>query len=365
MKILITGGLGFMGYHLAKHFCKQHQVTILDNFSKKSAYLTVEELRKEGVSIRRKGDVRHMEDLYWLQMKPDIILHLAAQVSVVPGISHPKVDFDNNIIGTFNVLEFALKCQSKVIFWSSNKVYPGPEINAIPRKELDLRYVWDKDAVDVNTKEGQKYHHLMTYGIPECFSLNGGSRSTYGVSKACADLLCQEWVTTFGVPVIINRFSCVTGTHQYGQEEQGWLSWFVAANLLGLPVKLIGWKGKQVRDVLDVEDVCLLIEKQIGKIDDLSGQVFNIGGGIQNTVSLLEALEKIKAMTAKDFKGVKQIDEARPGDQCIYISDIRKVQKLLAWKPKKELMVTIKDIVKWTEQNIDTLKPIYHSQPST
>jgi len=357
MDMLITGGCGFMGYHLAKFFAqKGHSVTCLDNFSKRSAELVSKELVGHAVNVVE-GDVANLNDYSYLET-PDVILHLAAQTSAVPGIQRPNLDFRSNLKGTFNVLEFARQRKSKVIFWSSNKVYPASQLTSIPRKETHLRYIWDASSVDVNTEVGKQAWNIAHSGVPESLSLNGGSRSIYGLTKACADLMCQEWAATYKIPTIVNRFSCVAGTDQYGQEEQGWLSWFCAANLLDLPVNLVGWKGKQVRDVLNVKDVCILIEKEIERIDSLSGEVFNIGGGIGNTLSLLEALSVIERLTGRKFN-TKTIPEPRIGDQCIYISDIRKARRFLHWAPTVSVRETIEEIVDWTSRNLKNLRAIY------
>lgn len=341
MKILITGGMGFVGSNLAIHLSKQgHKVTVMDNLVRRGSELNINKFKDYVIEFIH-GDIRNTEDFNHLPGKYDIILETAAQPAACTGYDNPVFDITNNYIGLLNVLEYARKTKSKLIFWSTNKVYSGEEINKISRIEKPTRYEWN------------------TYkGVNETFSIDGGDRSIYGVSKACADLTCQEWAKAFDMPIIINRFSCLAGPGQFGRSEQGWIAFFVMAALFDLPVTLYGFKGKQVRDVLFVPDICDLIDIQIKNINKYRGEVFNIGGGNKVNTSLLECIELIERITGNKIKWTYNKTQ-RKSDQCVYISDIRKAKRMLKWEPTVGMQEGIVEIVNWANKNEGELRCLY------
>lgn len=342
MKMLVIGGAGFAGSNVAFHLLnKGHDVIVFDNLVRRGGEMNLDPFRKAGIEFVH-GDIRNPEDLAQLKGKCDIIFLTAAQPSVWFGYENPVFDITNNYTGMLNVLEFARKKKSAMIFWSTNKVYTATKINAIETEETKTRYSF-------------KY---VTLGIAEDFPIDGDDHGIYGLSKVCADLTCQEWSNAFDLPVVVNRFSCLAGPGQFGKTEQGWCAWFVIAAMLELPVTIFGFKGKQVRDILFVPDMLTLIDKQIEQINHLHGEVFNIGGGQGCNASLLEFITKVEYLTGKRIEYVYDPVEHK-ADHRVYISDTRKAKQLLGWEPKIGLQAGIADLVDWVQKNRVFLESLY------
>lgn len=338
MRILITGGAGFVGANLAKHLkSKGNDVVVMDNLVRRGSELNLPAFKELGIRFIH-GDVRNKEDFLHFNGIYDFIMETSAQPSACTGYNNPTFDITNNFNGLLNVLEFARLDNSKVIFWSTNKVYCGDKINAL------------------GAREGKTRFHSKNR-IAEDFPIDGGDHSIYGLSKVCADLTCQEWAKAFGLKVVINRFSCLAGTGQFGRSEQGWISWFIVAHMLKLPITLYGFKGKQVRDVLFMPDILKLIDIQIEKIDEISGEVFNIGGGDINT-SLLECIDLIRGLTGWKTKVVYE-PKRRKSDQCVYITDISKAKKILNWKPEISMNEGLHQIIFWARSKYSELGDLY------
>lgn len=321
MKILITGGAGFVGSNLAKYLSdKGHHVVVFDNFQRGNGNLP---LLKN--CVVKKGELDDAAE-FISQNKFDIIYHFAAQVAVTKSYESPKSDFRINAAGTFNLLQAAR--DTPVIYASTNKVY-GENVNTIPIEEFPTRYDFSGDFKEV--------------GIPERFSLDSKKHTPYGCSKLVGDIYVREHGG------VVNRFSCMYGTHQFGDEDQGWVAHFVISKVLGLPIKVYG-DGKQVRDILFVEDVIRLLEIQAEKINEIRGEVFNIGGGYANTISILEL--------CKELNIEPSFDEWRPSDQKVYYSDIRKAKHVLGWKPKISIKEGIERLQNWVSENKSVIKSI-------
>lgn len=357
MKILITGGAGFVGSNLALYFNeKGYEVVVLDNLVRRGSEQNLNTFKEKGIKFIH-GDIRCTEDLANIGTY-DAICECSAQPSAIDGYGNPYFDFSNNTIGLINVLEYARKTDSKVIFWSTNKLYSGDKINALPMVETDTRYIWDKKYTeDTNLINHAEGFHPNT-GISENFSIDGGEHSIYGFSKLSSDIACQEYSKAFGVPTVINRFSCLAGERQWGKSEQGWAAWWAIAGYFDLPLTYIGWKGKQVRDILFTKDICKLIELEILNIDSISGEVFNIGGGIKQSLSLIEATQLMEKLYNKNIKTILD-PEPRPSDQCIYISDISKVKDVLGWEPTVGIEEGYETMIKWVVDNKDILEKLY------
>jgi CDP-paratose 2-epimerase len=340
MKALITGGAGFIGANLAKHLkSKGNEITVMDNLVRRGSELNLPLLRKEGIKFVH-GDIRNIEDFVNLSGGYNFIFETAAQPSACTGYDNPIFDIKNNFEGLLNVLQYAKLNDSKVIFWSTNKVYCGDKINKYPVKEGKTRFISD-------------------LRIDENFSIDGGDHSIYGLSKICADLTCQEWMRGLGSKVVINRFSCLAGPGQFGKSEQGWIAWFIIAAFFKLPITLYGFKGKQVRDVLFLPDILNLVDIQIEKFDKINGEVFNIGGGDKVNTSLLECIKIIEDVTGNDIDFSLDPNK-RKADQCVYISDTAKAKKVLGWQPKVGLREGIYQTYLWVLENIAELKELYN-----
>ena len=342
-KILITGGAGFVGYNLAVHLKnKGHTVMVMDNLVRRGSEINMPKLYEQGIGFTH-GDIRNKEDFNnhpaLRSIEYDVILETAAQPSACSGYRNPIFDITNNYLGLLNVLEYARQSKSKVIFWSTNKVYDADYVNLNPLIEKETR--WEEEC------EGE--------GISEAYQIDGGNHSIYGLSKVCADLTCQEWSKAFNMDIIVNRFSCLAGQNQWGMSEQGWISWFCIAAILGLPVTLYGWKGKQVRDILFVPDLCKLIDIEI---ESKETGVFNIGGSKFCNASLLECIVLIEKLTGKRIRWDYE-DKARTADHCFYITNIQKARSLLKWEPIIGLKQGVQEIIDWVIINEKLLRRMY------
>lgn len=321
MKIVVFGGVGFIGTNVCIEAVKRgYQVTAFDSLIRPLTEENLPVLDQYGVEVIR-GDVRNPEDLERIPKGAEGIINLSANPGIPWSLNWPMYDFKINSLGALNVLEYAKNNgRIPVIFASTNKVY-SEEVNEIPIEEKETRYEW----VDKTFK-----------GIPEDFPMDAYGRyphSPYGASKASADLYHQEYFHAFGVPTVINRMSCIYGLYQKGVADQGWVSHFVREIMFGKGKLDIFGDGKQVRDMLWGGDVAKLYLNELEAITYVAGEVFNVGGGIVNTTSLLESIGIIERFTGKKFE--LEYHDWRHADQKIYVSNITKVTSnpYLNWKP--------------------------------
>ncbi|MBA3733316.1 GDP-mannose 4,6-dehydratase [Patescibacteria group bacterium] len=341
-RILIIGGAGFIGINASEKFIKKGwKVTILDNLSRKGTDLNLEWLRREALNKFNfvKADIVTDLDILEKEIKKnDAVLHLAAQVAVTSSVKDPKNDFSINLVGTFHVLEVIRQLKKKpiLLFSSTNKVYG--DLLQIKVKEKESRYDFERQMNGVSEDTQLDFH------------------SPYGCSKGGAEQYVRDYSRIFGLQTVVLRQSCIYGRHQFGIEDQGWVAWFMIATLLKKPIKLYG-NGKQVRDILFVDDLVELYVHSIEKIKLTSGHIFNVGGGTLNSISILELFEKLKKNHGLEVKYKKE--SVRPGDQKIFISNNEKVTKITGWKPKINLDQGINEILKWTETNISLIKSLY------
>jgi len=344
MKILITGGAGFVGANLAVHFSdKGHEVVCMDNLVRRGSENALPRLRKHKVHFLH-GDIRNKEDLTHLPKDINIILNTAGETTATAGYHNPEFDIMNNTIGVMNLLEFARKNNSGLIQWSTNKVFSGDRLNAIKTTEKETR-------LEISD---EKYNQ----GIPEDFPVEGGEHSIYGLTKLMSDLMCQEYSKAFGVKTVVNRFSCLCGPYQWSKVNQGWFTHLAASFQFKLPLQYIGWNGKQVRDILYIDDVAKLIDLQIEKIDDISGETFNIGGGPKFTISVREAVSVLEGLFGHSVP-IEVLKDPRRADQGVYVSDIRKAKKVLGWEPKVSPKEAYSRITDWIRQDEHLLKHLY------
>lgn len=333
--ILITGGAGFIGVNTAIHFLKKgDHVYVFDNFSRNGSEKNIKFLLKKykrNVKIF-KGDIRFdFKLLNNLAKKADIIFHFAGQTAVTTSVASPKDDFETNALGTLNVLEAARKSKRDpiLIYSSTNKVYGNLEKLKI--KKTKTRY----ELLD------------FPNGVSENFQLD--FHSPYGCSKGTADQYVRDYHRIYGLRTIVFRQSCIYGPFQMGIEDQGWVAWFIIATLNNKKITIFG-DGRQVRDILYIDDLIDAYGKAIHKIKTTSGQIYNIGGGPLNSISvsfeyklILESLFKRKI----DFK----FAPGRPGDQKIFISDNRKSRKDFGWSPTTNKIDGIKSLYEWLSGN--------------
>lgn len=342
MKIVVFGGCGFIGTNVCLEAKKRgYEVIAFDSLIRKDSEENIPVLTKAGVEIIR-GDVRNAEDFERLPNNIGGIINFAANPGIPWSLEFPIYDFRTNTVGALNILEYS-KHHGKipVIFASTNKVY-SEALNLQPLIEnlSGIKYIYDPEA--------DFMYGLSLKGVNEDFPMDSVGHyphSPYGVSKASADLYHQEYFHAFGVPVVINRMSCIYGLYQKGVADQGWASHFVRNLIKGNGVIDIFGDGKQVRDMLWGGDVAKLYLNELEQIDNVKGEIFNVGGGYRNTCSLLEAIAIIENCYGKKFQ-LRYFDW-RHADQKIYISDISKVtsNEFLKWKPTINPETGLKKIV--------------------
>lgn len=349
--ILVTGGAGFVGSHLAlrmrDHF-HDTQVTALDNLKRRGSELNLPRLRDAGVRFVH-GDIRNPEDLEEVGAF-DLILECSAEPSVLAGYdSSPRYLLNTNLCGTLNCLEAARKHGAAMIFLSTSRIYPMATINALSYREEETRFVLDDE---------QPVRGASAKGFSEEFPLEG-SRSLYGATKLCSELVFQEYMAMYGLRGVINRCGVLTGPWQMGKIDQGVVVLWIARHIYGGKLKYIGYggKGKQVRDMLHVEDLFQLLLHQINHLDDINGMVFNVGGGLEVSASLLEMTQLCKKITGMTIE-IGSEPQDRPADIPIYITDNSRVTQATGWKPKHGVRAIFEEIADWINHNSDALRPI-------
>jgi CDP-paratose 2-epimerase len=261
----------------------------------------------------------------------DAILHLAAQVAVTSSVADPRADFETNALGTLNVLEAVrLKARGRpaVLYSSTNKVYGNLEhVRVIERNG---RYAYEDLPGGVDETEPLDFH------------------SPYGCSKGAGDQYVRDYARIYGLKTVVFRQSCIYGTRQFGIEDQGWVAWFCVAVTTGQPFTIYG-DGKQIRDVLWAGDLVELYERALERIDEVSGEVFNIGGGPANTMSLLELVSKLE--NAFEKKLHPPFADWRPGDQRVFVANVEKAEKALGWKPTVTTSEGVDRLIAWIAEN--------------
>lgn len=337
-RILITGGAGFIGSNAAAHFTKNgYAVTVFDNLSRKGTDKNLSWLRETYSKLAFiKGDIRKYAQIHEAVKEQDIILHLAAQVAVTTSVNDPRTDFEINALGTFNVLEAARAHGRRpiVLFSSTNKVYGGME------------------DVGIVEKNGMYAYRDFPKGISEKNQMD--FHSPYGCSKGAADQYVRDYNRIYGIPTVVFRQSCIYGPRQFGVEDQGWVAWFIIALTLGKQISVYG-DGKQVRDVLYIDDLVDAYERAITRIDRASGNIYNIGGGSKNVLSVWTRFGRILEKLFNRKIPVTFADW-RPGDQKVYVSDITKIQKELGWEPKIGVDQGVEKLFKWIQKNKQLFK---------
>jgi len=358
VRILITGGAGFVGSELAVRFSeKNHRVVVMDNLVRRGSETNLERLARHGVEFVH-GDVRNPEDFENLPAGIEFICDVSAQPSVVSGYRNPVFDLTNNSLGVIRVLEFARNHRCPLIFFSTNRVYLVNKLLELPRREAETRIEWDPDACNTLPATRRPLGFDPIHGVSEDLAVDGGLRTVYGLSKLIADLSCQEYAHSFDMPVVINRFGVIAGTGQFAKLDQGWVVWWAIAHYFKLPLKYIGWNGKQVRDVLFLDDVCALVELQMSQMNRFRGDIFNLGGGAANSLSLREGTRLLEKKLGHGTN-ISVEDTVRKGDLPIYFTDNRKAAAQLHWKPAVSLEQGFDKILDWIGGNEDALRKRY------
>jgi len=333
--ILITGGAGFIGSNAADYFLNNGvHVTVFDNLSRNGTKENLDWLRQHKNFSNLefiKGDItKDIEKLNSAVEGKDVVLHFAAQVAVTTSVTDPREDFEINALGTFNVLEAIRNSKSRpmILYSSTNKVYGGME--DVKTEEVNNRYEY---------KDFKK-------GIPENRILD--FHSPYGCSKGCADQYVRDYARIYGLKTVVFRQSCIYGYRQFGIEDQGWVAWFTIAALFNKKLTIYG-DGKQVRDVLFIEDLIRAYDMAIANIKKTSGNVYNIGGGSDNQMSLLELISFLEEFFDKKIEF--SFSDWRPGDQPVFVCDITKAKKDFGWEPEIDVKQGVKLLSDWVRSN--------------
>ena len=332
---LIFGGAGFIGANLARHLLLETgaRVHLFDNLSRKGVQHNLEQLKGiSGASRRLRvtiGDVRDASAVERAVRDATEIYQFAAQVAVTTSVIDPRQDFETNCVGTFNVLDAARRAgnQPFLLFTSTNKVYG--EMSDEPLQALPSRYAYANRRA-VSEEQPLDFH------------------SPYGCSKGAADQYVREFSRVYGLPTVVFRMSCIAGEMQYGNEDQGWVAHFLYQSLRGAPLTIYG-DGRQVRDVLYVGDLIHAIDLVRVCLPITKGQAYNIGGGPENTLSLIELIDEIEKLTGKRPELAR--GPRRTGDQFIYVSDYTKFMRHTGWKPKLTVHQTLAAILDFWQQH--------------
>lgn len=342
MKILITGGAGFIGTNTAHAFSGEgHDVLIFDNLSRRGTEANLRWLRARAAIDFIQGDLRNSNDIQAVFQQHgdiDVVIHLAAQTAVTTSVKDPREDFNINALGTFNLLEAirSAGCDPILIYASTNKVYGGMEDVAI--EEQSARYVY-RD---------------LPGGIPESQGLD--FHSPYGCSKGAADQYVRDYARIYNLRSVVFRQSCIYGYRQFGIEDQGWVAWFTLAAITGLPITIYG-DGKQVRDILFVDDLIAAYKAAIHHIHIAQGRVYNIGGGSEFVISVwAEFRDILQELLGREIPVT--YGNWRPGDQPVYISDITRAKAELGWQPAVSPQAGIEKLFNWIHNNLDLFREV-------
>ena len=336
--ILITGGAGFIGCNLSHYLLsKGEDVILFDNLSRLGSENNLAWLKKQNAIGRLniiQGDICDFDALEKAVANADIVYHLAGQVAVTTSLENPRSDFNNNILGTFNLLEAIRLSEHKPILVcaSTNKVYG--ELLGINIIENATRYECPDNP----------------HGISELQPLD--FYSPYGCSKGAVDQYVHDYSRSYSLPTVVFRMSCIYGPRQFGTTHQGWLAHFMLATAKGDPITIYG-NGKQVRDILYIDDLVKAFYLAGNNINITKGKIYNVGGGPENTISIWsEFNDLLYNITGNETPQINYAD-ARVGDQCYYVSDIRKIKKDLNWEPKVNVQDGMEKLWEWALSNMD------------
>lgn len=338
MKLLITGGCGFLGSNLAAEALRRgDEVIVFDNLSRMGATENQDWLRSHGEFRFVHADIRNQNDITRIvkESKPDAIFHLAGQVAMTTSIADPRKDFEINVMGSHNLLEAVREYspETAVLYSSTNKVYG--DLEQFTYTETDTRYVCDQHPSGFDEKITLDFH------------------SPYGCSKGSADQYMLDYARIFGLKTVVFRHSSMYGGRQFATYDQGWVGWFcqkaVEAATGSQQKFTISGNGKQVRDVLHAEDIVSLYFAALSRIDTVTGNAFNIGGGIQASLSLLELFTLLESIT-----GVPLVYDRLPpreSDQKVFVADIAKANQFLGWQPKVSSREGVGRMMEWVSRS--------------
>jgi CDP-paratose 2-epimerase len=350
-KLLVCGGAGFIGSSLAvglKQKFPECQIICFDNLRRRGSELNLSRLKEHGIQFMH-GDIRVASDLSPDVLDVDVIIDCSAEPSVLAGFSSPDYVLQTNLVGTINLLELARQTRAAFLFLSTSRIYPVEPLKSIELIEAETRFA---------IAPGQTLKGFSSAGVAEDFLLQG-YRTLYGTTKLASELLVEEYRHAYGLRAIVNRCGVVTGPWQMGKVDQGVFVLWVAAHHFQKSLKYIGYggSGKQVRDLLHVDDLLNLVDYQLQHFDELDGDVLNVGGGMSNSLSLLETTQLCQAITQNTID-IAPVSEERPGDVPLFAMDCNRLNQRTGWQPTHSPEKTLEDIYRWLLAHETMLKPI-------
>jgi CDP-paratose 2-epimerase len=351
MKILVTGGAGFVGSSICialKKKYPRYTITAFDNLKRRGSELNLREFAELQIEFIH-GDIRNAEDLSSCR-EFDVLVEASAEPSVLAGLdSDPSYVINNNLYGSVNCFNACLRAKARLIFLSTSRVYPIERIEKAKFEEFATRFAFADD---------QHEKGISSRGISEQLSLEG-PRSFYGSTKLASELLIAEYSAFYNVRAAVTRFGVIAGPRQMGKTDQGVVTLWMARHFWNKPLKYIGYggTGKQVRDILHIDDVIDLIDLQLHQPEKFEGKVFNAGGGVNTSASLLEMTAVCREITGNSPEIGSEANN-RPADLRAYITDNSKIELETGWKPSKDVKTIFTDIYSWIRDNEQVLKPV-------
>jgi len=348
MRLLITGGAGFVGGNLGVSLAGRHpdwEIVALDNLMRRGSELNLPRLREAGVEFVY-GDVREPADL--AAAGPfDAMVECSAEPSVLAGFADASYSVHTNLLGAFNCLERARAEQAFLVFLSTSRVYP-----IAPQLELEL----EEGETRFELAAEQPFAGAGPAGLSEEFPMSG-ARTLYGATKLSAELLIEEYVSAFGLRAVVDRCGVIAGPWQMGKVDQGVFSWWLLSHRFDRPLAYIGYggSGKQVRDLLHIDDLIDLVDEQLADPERWSGVTANVGGGREGSLSLLETTELCRELTGNEVP-IGAEPQTRPGDVPVYLSDCAHLRSLTSWRPRRTPRDVLADLLDWAAAHEDSLR---------
>jgi CDP-paratose 2-epimerase len=348
VRVLVTGGVGFVGGNLVVTLAERHpgwEVVALDNLMRRGSELSLPRLREAGVEFAH-GDVREPTDLQAIGPF-DAMVECSAEPSVLAGFADTSYAVQTNLVGAFNCLELARAQGAFLVFLSTSRVYPVAPQLELRLEEADTRF----ELADEQPLPG-----AGRAGIAEDFPI-AGARTLYGATKLAAELLIEEYADAFDLGAVINRCGVIAGPWQMGKVDQGVFSWWLLSHLFGRPLSYIGYagSGKQVRDLLHVDDLVDLVELQLSEPERWRGVTANVGGGRECSLSLLETTALCRELTGNEVE-IGVVAENRPGDVPVYLSDCSHLHSLTSWRPRRGPGEVLADLLAWSSRRENELR---------
>jgi CDP-paratose 2-epimerase len=352
-RVLVTGGAGFVGANLAVSLAARHpdwEVVAFDNLKRRGGELNLARLREAGVSFVH-GDVRSLEDLMAVE-RVDAIVECSAEPSVLAGVDgSPDYLVQTNLVGAYHCLELARRDGAQFVFLSTSRIYPVAALEGAAYVEHETRFELSAE---------QAVPGLSEHGVAETLPLEG-ARTLYGTTKLSAELLIAEYAETYGLPTVVDRCGVIAGPWQMGKVDQGVFTFWMLSHHFGRELRYIGYggEGKQVRDLMHVDDLLDLIDEQLSAPERWRGQTVNVGGGREVSLSLAETTALCRELTGNEVP-VSAADADRPGDLRVYLSDCRKLFGLSDWRPRRDARTILADTLEWIRDNERAVERALH-----